>query len=373
MTSPHPGRTTVPGSVGERVGGRGLLDRARLGRAAPQRWRSVRLASLTTELPTVVRTTADVEDALRPLYARLGFKPGWVAAVTGIHARRLWAPGVSATEAAAVAAQRALARADLPPAEVGALVSCSVSKPRLEPSLASELMMRVGVAPGAMGFDVGNACLGFMTGLATVANLIELGQIAVGVVVTGEDATAPLEATIRRLRAPDADIHTFKQHLATLTLGSAAAAAVLVHEDLAPSAPRVHVSTTLSAPEHHMLCVGDLDGMVTDAVALLREGVSLAGRTFAELREATGWAPAEIQTFALHQVGKAHHEAVIRRLGLPADRAPATYAELGNIGSAGVPVALAQAVEAGAMRHGGHAALLGIGSGLACQMVGVTW
>ena len=46
---------------------------------------------------------------------------------------------------------------------------------------------------------------------------------------------------------------------------------------------------------------------------------------------------------------------------------------LGNTGSAAAPITLARAVEAGAVKTGDPVAILGIGSGINCIMLGVEW
>lgn len=342
-------------------------------RAVRQRWSHVAVEGLGLVIPGGTLPTATLEDRLRPLYARLGFKPGWVEAVTGIQERRVWARGESALDGAVRAASAALSEAGVHPSEVQALVSCSVSKTRLEPSLACEIQAGLGIGPTCVNHDVGNACLGFLSGLATVANMIELGQIEVGLVVAGEDATPVLEATIAHLTTPQADIHAFKDHLATLTLGSAAAAWVLVSDRRARRGHRLVHGTTLAATEHHALCRGALDGMVTDSVRLLREGVALAGRTWAEFSDASGWRPADVATAALHQVGQANHEAVLKQLGFDPARAPRIYPWIGNVGACGVAATATLARDEGRLRAGDRLALCGIGSGLNCAMFGVTW
>ena len=50
-----------------------------------------------------------------------------------------------------------------------------------------------------------------------------------------------------------------------------------------------------------------------------------------------------------------------------------TYPELGNVGPAGVPIALSKAVEAGRIQVGDRIALMGIGSGLNCTMAEIVW
>ena len=354
LTAPHAGTQRVPT------------------RAVRLRWDDVHIEGTAVVVPEGRLATAELEDAIRPLYRKLGFKPGWVEAVTGIAERRVW-QGRTAVDGAVQAAREALATAGVAPHEVGALVSCSVYKHRLEPSIACEIQGALGIGAGCINYDVANACLGFLSGMTQVANMIALGQIEVGVVVAGEDARPVLDATVQRLTAPDAGIATFKDNLATLTLGSAACAVVLTSPRRARSRHRFLGGTILSATHQHHLCAGDANGMVTDSVALLREGVSLARQTFGAFTEILGWGPTDLRTAAMHQVGKAHHDTIVRELGLHADQAPQIYPWMGNIGSCGVPVTAFLAKDQGHFADGDTVALMGIGSGINCAMLGVSW
>lgn len=342
-------------------------------RAVRMVYDDVSVEGMSVELPPITLPTAELEDRLRPLYRKLGFKPGWVEAVTGIQSRRAWAPGERYLDGAVRAARRAMAEGGIDPRCVQAVVSCSVYKDRLEPSLACEIQGALGIPHTAINFDVSNACLGFLTGMTLVANMIRLGQIDAGLVVSAEDSGPVLQATIDTLSQPSADIHAFKANLATLTLGSCATAVVLSRNSLTGSRHRFLGGTSITATEHAGLCMGDARGMHTDSVALLREGVALAGRTWAELKDTLGWTGPEVGTYALHQVGKAHHEAILRHLGVPFEQAPTVFSWLGNIGSCGVPATSILARDQGRLRPGDTLAMLGIGSGLSCTMMGVRW
>ena len=172
---------------------------------------------------------------------------------------------------------------------------------------------------------------------------------------------------------PNADIHTFKDNLATLTLGSAATAVVLTSGARSRTRHQLHGGTSLSASHHHGLCHGDANGMTTDSVQLLREGVSLATNTWSAFRDTLGWGPHDVNVAAMHQVGKAHHETIIKQLGIPVANAPQIYPWLGNVGSCGVPVTTFLARDQGLLQAGSRAAMMGIGSGINCTMLGVTW
>lgn len=337
------------------------------------RYERVHIQAIEYALPPIEVTTASLEKMLGPLFRRIGVPDGVLQSLTGVGARRFWPEGVLTSDSAGRVARTLMDRHGVPPCGIQAVVSTSVGKDYLEPPMASLVSGDIGMGPECMNFDVGHACLGFMTGMLTVANLIELGQIECGLVVAGEGSRAVTQATIRRLLQPGVDFKVFGENLATLTLGSMAVAAMLVHERHSKHGHRLLGGAVRAATQHSRLCLGTATEMKTDAPTLLREGVDLAETTFAAARAELGVEVPDIAEFVLHQVGKANHDALIARLGLPPDKTLRLYTDHGNVGAAGVPFTLATAIERGRIQSGDKAMLLGIGSGLNCTMLGIGW
>jgi 3-oxoacyl-[acyl-carrier-protein] synthase-3 len=319
-------------------------------------------------------TSAALEDRLAPTLSRLRLPARPLQLLTGIEARRAWAPGTTLSDAASEAGHLALGRAGVPPSDVGLLISTSVSREGLEPSLASSVHARLGLPAEAQAYDLANACLGFLNGIEVAGRMIEAGVVHTALVVAAEDATPVVEATLRRLQASAITTTEFWANFATLTLGSMSVAAVLCRAERAPAAPRIHGSVALADTRQNHLCRGDANGMVTDSTALLRAGVALAGRAWARAtEELPRWSASTLEAYICHQVGRPHLGALSEALGIPLERCFPTYARHGNVGPAAVPFTLARAVEAGAVRPGDHVALMGIGSGLNVSMMSVTW
>ncbi|MBA2321463.1 MAG: 3-oxoacyl-ACP synthase III [Deltaproteobacteria bacterium] len=337
------------------------------------RYERVHIQAVEIAVPPIEVTTVSLERMLGPLFRRIGISDGVLQALTGVGARRFWPEGTQISDAASQAGRLLVEKHGLPPKGIEALISTSVGKDYLEPPIASLVAGDLGLGAGCVNYDVSHACLGFMTGMTHVANLIELGQIECGLVVAGESSRIVTEGTIRKLLQPNVDFRTFGENLATLTLGSMATAALLVHEKHSRHGHRLLGGATRSATQHSRLCLGTHTEMKTDAPTLLREGVDLAERTFADARKELGLEVAGVKEFVLHQVGKANHDALTQRLGLPPDRALRLYPEFGNVGAAGVPFTLATAIERGRVQGGDVAMLLGIGSGLNCTMLGIHW
>ena len=176
--------------------------------------------------------------------------------------------------------------------------------------------------------------------MTIVADMIELGKIKSGLVVAGESSRAPTEATIERLKSPQANMSSFRDNLATLTLGSAAVAMVLSHESISTTGHRFLGGIARSATQWSRLCVGTETKMTTDPARLLKEGVTLAQRTWQAVHKELPLQPEWTKEYALHQVGRTNHDSVLQALNLPPNKALRVYIDHGNVGACGVPLTL---------------------------------
>ena len=315
----------------------------------------------------------EINARLKPTLDRLGIKTDVLQDIAGIHARHLWDEGIQASDAATLAAVKALADAGIDPDKVGLLVNTSVSRDYLEPSTASIVSGNLGLPDTCQNFDVANACLAFLNGMDIASRMIERGEIDYALIVDGETANLAYEKTLERLQRTDATEEQFRNEMATLTLGSGAAAMVMARAELAPGAPRYRGGVTRAATEWNSLCRGNLDGMVTDTRLLLIEGVKLAQKTFEVARQKLGWVASELDEFVVHQVSKVHTAAFTKAMGIDPRKVLTIFGEHGNIGPASVPIVLSKLREMGRLKKGNRIALLGIGSGLNCSMAEVEW
>ena len=336
-------------------------------------FKNVVIQSLTAIEAPVNVTSSELGERLRPAMERLGIRPNLIEEISGIKARRFWNNGTQPSDAATMAAQKAIDEAGIDPADIGVLINTSVCRDYLEPSTACLVHGNLGLGERCLNFDVGNACLAFLNGMDIAARMIERGDINYALIVDGESSRHITEATIERLLQPGIEEEQFRAEFASLTLGSGSAAMVMSRRELAPEGHSYLGSVTRAATEFNKLCYGQMDRMVTDTRVLLTEGLKLATKTFAAAREALGWVVDELDQFIIHQVSKAHTESLMKLLGLDSKKVHRIYPHLGNIGPASVPIALANAVALGKVTDGDRVALLGIGSGLNCSMAEIVW
>lgn len=355
----------------------------------PMRYQNVFLRGLAHELPPRVISSAAIEDRLAPVYEQLKLPAGRLELMSGVKERRGWEEGTRPSAVSARVVRAALRRAAIDPARVGALVHASVTRDFLEPATASVVAGAVGIGRSALVFDVSNACLGFLNALTLVGNMLELGQIEAAVVVATEDGGPLLETTLRELlrrtAAGQLDRRSIKPWFASLTIGSGSVAAVLTGPTLGQEkpAPRLLGGAFRQATEHSGLCrsapdrgfaLGDVTPvMETDSEQMLVHGCLLAGETWRDFLRGLEWQSDTPEGFFCHQVGSAHRRTMFETLGIDPARDHPTLETLGNVGSVSCPISLSLAAEAGRLRPGQRLALLGIGSGLNCGMLGVEW
>jgi 3-oxoacyl-[acyl-carrier-protein] synthase-3 len=341
------------------------------------RYSRVAIEALGYELAPNVITSRALEDRLAPLYQALRIQPGQLEALTGIRERRFWDPGTKVSDGALKAARKALEASNVSPADLGVVVFGGVCRDNLEPATACAVAAGLGVRGDVIVQDISNACLGVLSGIVDVANRIELGQVKAGLVVSCESAREITDVMIERLLA-DKKYDLFRSSLATLTGGSGAVAVVLTDADHSASHHRLLGGAIRAAPEHHRLCRWGTDAsgtmiMETDAPGVLANGVVLGRATWAAFLETMSWSATEIDRVFCHQVTAGHSAAVLQAFGIGKDRDFSTVEFLGNMGTAALPVGLAIGDERGVVKPGDRVALLGIGSGLNCMMLGAEW
>jgi 3-oxoacyl-[acyl-carrier-protein] synthase-3 len=313
-------------------------------------------------------TSAWIDDQLKDTYGACGIRPGLLEKVAGIRSRRWWPEGTTFDQVAADAGRVALQNAGVQPSDIDVLISTSVCKHHLEPSLASSVHHQLGLSPAAMNFDLANACLGFINAMWLASQLIDSGQVRYVLIVDGEGSRHTQEETIRRLQQPGTTAEDIFAEFASLTLGSGAVAAVI--GPATEGGHRIVGGVSQAATQHNELCVGTLDRMTTDTRGLLENGIELAVDCFTNAEQHNRWLN-NIDWYVLHQVSKVHTDKVCQQLGIDPAKVPVSYPTLGNVGPAAIPITMANNQHL--FSAGDNVLCMGIGSGLNVSFVELQW
>ena len=319
----------------------------------PMFFNNVAIEAVECVLPPTIITSAEIEAQLAGTMQRIGINPGLVEGLTGIRERRFGDTGQQASDLATLAAEKVLAKSGVPKDRIGCLISTSVCKDYIEPSVASLVHGNLGLADHCINYDMGNACLGFVNAISNVGMMIDAGILDYGLIVDGENSREVVEATVERLRKPEATPESFRDQFATLTLGSGAVAMIACRKDLATSGHAVNGSVTRAATRHSRLCLGQRDHMTADASKVLIFGVELAKKTW-DLAGSTlaKWSDDQIDAYMPHQVSQRNMDVLNEKLGLTPEKHHLNFPTLGNIGPAAVPITLSQAADSGRIQAG---------------------
>ena len=330
------------------------------------------------EMPPRVLTSAELEERLAPVYERLKLPPGRLELMSGISERRLWEPGTLPSQAASRAGQKAMENSGVAAQDIDCLIFTSVSRDMLEPASASFVHNGLGLKEQCLTFDLSNACLGFLDGMLLLANLLEQGTVKCGLIVAGETAESLIETTIKALLDDQTLTRkSIKNSFASLTIGSGAVGLVMCSTDYDDTGHYLSGGAWRAHTNNSDLCQGGNTAggivMATNSEELLVQGVATAEKTWQDFLEKLGWDPDSIARFFCHQVGRAHAKLLTDSLGLNKEKNLETVNYLGNVGSVSAPITMAIGIEQQLLQPGDRAALLGIGSGIVCLMLGVEW
>ena len=358
-----------------------LHSRITLG--AAMKYKNVYIESINYTVPDEIVTSDEIESRLEPLYTRLRLPEGRLELMTGIRQRRFWPPGTLPGVKSIETAEKALSCSGIDRGRIDALIHGSVCRDYLEPATAAGVHYGLGLAAHCLLYDVSNACLGLLNGMVQVANMIELGQIAAGLVVGTESSRGLVETTIKQLNADTSLTRAkIKLAVASMTIGSGSAAVLLTNRELSTSGNRLLGGVARANTDFCHLCRSDRDQsadadmnplMWTDSETLMQEGIKTAQAAFEDFLVEMDWRREDMDRTFCHQVGRAHRKLTFEALQLDTKIDYTTFETLGNTGSVALPMTAAKGIEDGNIAKNDRVAFLGIGSGINVLMLGIDW
>ena len=266
--------------------------------------------------------------------------------------RRGWASSSETVAAMAVsAARRALARAQVDAAELDVVILANWTQRRYLSEVAPTVARLLG-AGRAFAHELGCACAGFLYGVGTATELLRNPRYRRALVIASEQ-------TSRRARPGSRG---------TLILGDGAGAFVLERAGEArdPGGGRLIDYELACEGEHAGIMEITEAGWVKTHIAQ-RALCALAARSISDVSHrllARNRLTLDDVTWVIPHSGTAGVQAsIVRVLGLPAERVLTNYAQVGNVSSASIPVALDHFISIGAVRPGDVVLSAAVGAG----------
>ncbi len=292
----------------------------------------------------------------------------WITSRTGIHERRLVEPGTGLSALAIPAARRCLDKAGVAPADLDGIIVATISGDQVMPAVANLVQHALG-ADKAWGFDLLNACNGFVTGLSTATSFIEAGRAERILVIGGDVMSSIVDWKDRN----------------TCVLFGDGCGAVLV-EAAAPGSANGVVGFELHSDgskgdELSLPCGGSArppewakghfvhqNGRVVfqNAVRRMTEVVDSLMGVYALTKD-------DIDLLVPHQANLRIIEPIADRIGLSMDKVVVNIDRLANTTAATIPLALADAEADGRLKSGTRVMLVAFGGGLTWGACYLRW
>jgi 3-oxoacyl-[acyl-carrier-protein] synthase-3 len=280
------------------------------------------------------------------------------------------------------AARKLFATGACQPADIDYILFCTQSPDYILPTTACAIQDRLGVPKSAGAIDYNLGCSGFVVGLGLAKGLIETGQASKVLLLTGETYS-------KYMNRCDKSVRTI--------FGDAGAATLLTALEPAVSpyiGPFVY-GTDGSGAGNLIVCTGGMREPRTAGSAVEREeesgnlrsrdnlfmnGTEIFSFTLQnipkcvkDLLALAGIGMEEVDLFVFHQANQYMLEHLRKQLSIPLDKFLISMRSCGNTVSCSIPIALTNAQQAGKIKSGDSAMLVGFGVGYSWASTLIRW
>jgi len=311
-------------------------------------------------LPNQVLTNAD-------LARKVDTSDEWIVQRTGIHERRIAAPGELTSHMAAHAARAALAHAHLDAQAIDLIVLATSTPDNTFPASAVAVQSELGITHGA-AFELQAVCSGFVFGLSTADALLRSGAFNRALVIGAETFSRLLDWTDRTT---------------CVLFGDGAGAVVLEAQDQPGSRDDRGVLTVrLRSDGRHKSklyvdggpsSTGTVGHLRMEGREVFRHAVAMITDVVEDAFKATGYGVGDIDWFVPHQANKRIIDGSAHKLGIDPSKVVTTVDRHGNTSAASIPLALADAVADRRIKGGDLVLLEAMGGGFTWGAALLRW
>lgn len=296
-----------------------------------------------TSLPPKVLTNHDLEQTLDT-------SDQWIVERTGIRERHV---GGTTVGLSVESGRAAMEMAGVDPSEIDALVLATTTPDRCVPASSAAVQRELGLRCGA--YDVNAACSGFVYALVQAHGMIAMG--ARKILVIGTDTLA---------RITDWDDRN------TAILFADGSGAVVLE---AVEGQGQLLGWDLDADGNaERFLYSDIGGFIQmDGKEVFRRAVRIMVDSGQKSLAHAGVSADDIALVVPHQANIRIIQAACDRLGVPIERAAVVLDRTGNTSSASIPLALADALDAGRVKKGDLVLLVGFGAGMTAASAILRW
>ena len=279
----------------------------------------------------------------------------WIKSRTGIEERRIAKDDEDSSDMAFKAAERALEDAKLSAEDIDLILVATVTPDTPFPSVACMIQDRLG-ATKAAAMDVAAACAGFMYGMITGQQFIEMKAYK-HVLVVGVDKLSK--------------ITDWSDRNTCVLLGDGAGAVVLGEVPEGKGILSFELGSDGAGGKD--LYQNAENHLVMNGREVFKFAVRQMPQSSVNVIEKAGLSKEDVDYLVPHQANIRIMEAARQRLGIAEDKMAKTVQNYGNNSSASIPIALSESVQQGKIKENDIIVLVGFGGGLTWGAVALKW
>ncbi len=294
----------------------------------------------------------------------------WIVSRTGIRERRLAAADETTVDMSVIAAERALAKAEITAADLDLIILATSTPDYFCPPASSLLQDRLGAArAGAMTLVAG--CSGFVYGLITASQFVQTGAYRHILVVGAEKLSFAVDWSDRN----------------TNILFGDGAGAVIVSQSTQPGGLLSHLTGSDGSEADALIvpgfgCVTDLTPadlaqkkhkLRMDGQRVFKFAARVLTDSVIKVVADAGLTIDQVDLIIPHQANDRIIDLAARRLGVDRSKIVINIDRYGNTSAASVPLALCEALEDGRIQTGARFAMVAFGAGLTFAACAWEW
>lgn len=295
----------------------------------------------------------------------------WIVERTGIRQRHVAAEHEASSDLASEAARRALKSAGIDAKDIDLIIVSTVTPDMPLPATAMFVQQNIGARADCPGFDLSAACAGFLYGLSLADSMIKSGGARYVLLVGVELLTR---------------VMNWKDRTTCVLFGDGAGAVVVGPSDDERGILSTHLYADGSLAS--ALCIpagGSRTPSTQQTIELGKHLVHMVGKDVFKFAvkalasasntaiEHNGLRPEDIHKVIPHQANIRIIEGVSKRCGIPMERFFINIDRIGNTSSASIPIALDEALEAGAIEPNSNLVFCALGGGIAWGSALIRW
>lgn len=325
--------------------------------------RPVGIAGTGHYVPEKVLTNADLEKLVDTT-------DEWIYSRTGMRERRIAAPEEACSDLCVEAAKAALEDAGMLPEEIQMLIVATVTPDLPLPATSALVQARLGMH-NAGGWDIANACTGFVSAMMCAQGMIASGSIDNALIIGAE--------TLSR-------IVNYNDRASCILFGDGAGAMVLKADH--PRGELLFHSAGLDgtqweaihipagggrAPTTHETVEQNQHFMRLNGNEVFKFAVAKFRQLIQESLEQTGHSLEDLALVVPHQVNLRIIESALKKLSIDMEKVYINLERFGNTSSASIPIAMDELNRDGRLKEGDLVSLVAFGAGLAWGSALVRW